>query len=327
MFVDVAVSNAGFGTLVVTASYGGDRAVQQRSVFAQPASTARTPSAWPAIRWPRSRTKTKQARLPALPAGTSYAVTVVAEGADGTIVAQGCVDGVAIESDAETPIEIAFQDQALKPKGEFVLSAGASTRSCRRARWRSCCAAPRKPRSSATRPDSRRRPTPRSLLCSTRSTRAAQRRLRRASRSADHAGRRDRRSLARRCRSTCARITRCRALLEIASRGPLAAAASMRDAEPGRSREPCASTASLVLGVDDRRGSRSARGGAGARKADKVVIDLDGQDQGHDRRALRTRRRTRSRSRACASTRSSARSRRTSCAAVASTAGTWGMAT
>jgi hypothetical protein len=122
-YVDVAVSNAGFGTLIVTASYGGDRAVEQRSVFAVAGVDCKDAERMAGDPMATFADKEKEARLPALPADTSYAVTVVAEGADGTVVARGCIDGVNIESDVETPIEIALEDQALKPKGEFVLSA------------------------------------------------------------------------------------------------------------------------------------------------------------------------------------------------------------
>jgi hypothetical protein len=122
-FVDVGVSNAGFGTLVVTASYGGDRMVQQRSVFAQAGVDCKDAARMSGDPMATFAGGDAQATLPALPAGTKYAVTVVAESGSGTVVAQGCVDGVTIESDMQTPVEIQFKDSALMSKGEFALTA------------------------------------------------------------------------------------------------------------------------------------------------------------------------------------------------------------
>ena len=121
--VDVAVSDAGFGTLVVTASYAGARMVTQRSVFAQADVDCEHAKRMPGDPMATFGATESTARLPALPAGTHYAVTAVAEGEPGTVVAHGCVDDVLVDRNAERPVVIAFEDAPLMHSGDFDLVA------------------------------------------------------------------------------------------------------------------------------------------------------------------------------------------------------------
>jgi hypothetical protein len=122
-FVDAAVSDAGFGTLAVTAAYAGSRSVEQRLVFAQANMTclqAASMSGDPSV---TLSDKMDLARFLALPATVKYAVTALAEGMNGTVVAKGCTDGANVDADAETAISVSFTDEPLVLSGQFMFEA------------------------------------------------------------------------------------------------------------------------------------------------------------------------------------------------------------
>jgi hypothetical protein len=123
LFADVVVSDAGFGTLLVTASYEGTRMVKQSSVFAQADTSCSDVQRMPDDPQAALSANETLARLSALPAGVRYAVTAVAENDSGKVLARGCVDGVAIQADTVTKTEIEFTDEPLMRAGVFAFSA------------------------------------------------------------------------------------------------------------------------------------------------------------------------------------------------------------
>jgi hypothetical protein len=122
-FTDVAVSNAGFGTLSANVAYKGKRAVMQRVVFVQADLSCQHAARMPGDPTVTLNDKNDVARFLALPAGTSYAVTAIAQGAGDTVLARGCSDGVAIDADSEAMIDLSFADEPLHLAGQFLLAA------------------------------------------------------------------------------------------------------------------------------------------------------------------------------------------------------------
>jgi len=123
--VDVAISNVGFGTLVVSAHYGGPRKVAERTVVARRGIDATCDAlAKDGIGDAMLRLANGQVEVQflALPAGT-YAVLGYARGEDGTVVAQGCIEGVLVRADASTQVAIAFSDEPISVDGELALHA------------------------------------------------------------------------------------------------------------------------------------------------------------------------------------------------------------
>ncbi|MDH5675225.1 MAG: hypothetical protein OEZ06_24100 [Myxococcales bacterium] len=124
LFVDVAVSNAGFGTLEVAAPYEGPRAVHERLVVVQAGADCAGAEAMDGdpMMVLGADGPDGTARFLALPADASYAVSVFAEGRDGTVLAQGCVDSVVVKADDAIAITVNLVDEALMPAGLFVLA-------------------------------------------------------------------------------------------------------------------------------------------------------------------------------------------------------------
>jgi hypothetical protein len=125
VYVDVASSDAGFGALVVDATYAGGRAVAQRMLTAQAdAKCGDDPiEGDPTL----TLTDADEATFQALPADTTYAVTGVATGADGTVLASSCVDGVEVEADRDVRTHVVWDDEPLRPVGTFELEADLDT--------------------------------------------------------------------------------------------------------------------------------------------------------------------------------------------------------
>lgn len=121
LYVDIRVSNAGFGTLLVDAPYEGSRSVQQRSVAAlammECAEAMRM--AGDPMTTLTPETGDAPAEFLALPAEVSYAVMASADGADGTVLARGCVDGVMLGADEQVRIAVPFEDEPLAPQGSY----------------------------------------------------------------------------------------------------------------------------------------------------------------------------------------------------------------
>lgn len=121
--VDVAVSDAGFGTLVVVAPYAGIRTVVRRVVFAQAnidCGEAERTVGDPMASFGEAD---ETASFLALPAGVTYAITAIGEGLDGSTVAQGCVDGVLVRVNREVEATIVWSNEPLLPLGRFALTA------------------------------------------------------------------------------------------------------------------------------------------------------------------------------------------------------------
>jgi hypothetical protein len=123
VFADVAVSNAGFGTLSVNVAYHGNRAVAQRVVFAQASTTCALAERMVGDPTVTLNDKNDSARFLALPAALPYAVSVMAESSDETVLAKGCVDGVIVDADTESTVDLSYTDEPLQPAGQFTLIA------------------------------------------------------------------------------------------------------------------------------------------------------------------------------------------------------------
>jgi len=121
--LDVAVSDAGFGTLVVTAAYQGTRLVVRRVVFAQADVGCGEAERMVGDPMATLGEADEAAKFLALPAGVTYAVTAIGEGENGSIVAQGCVDGVSVGASREVEATIVWSDEPLLPVGRFALTA------------------------------------------------------------------------------------------------------------------------------------------------------------------------------------------------------------
>jgi hypothetical protein len=121
--VDVAVSDSGFGTLVVSADYQGARMVMQRVVFAQAGTACADAEPMPGDPMVTLGPGEITAQFVALPAEVDYAIIARAEGRDGTVVAVGCSDAVVVARDDRITVEVAFEDEPLVPSGRFALQA------------------------------------------------------------------------------------------------------------------------------------------------------------------------------------------------------------
>ncbi len=125
-FVDVSVSDAGFGGLSVTASYEGARAEPARRVITVYAEVGCDPmGGFPASAVARQVTLEDDAETEVvfntLPSGLSYTVVGVVEGSTGAALATACADGVDVAPDAVTPVRLAFIDAALDPAGTYAI--------------------------------------------------------------------------------------------------------------------------------------------------------------------------------------------------------------
>jgi hypothetical protein len=123
LFVEVSVSNDGFGTLQVQAGYDGPRTVLQSSIFAQAGVNCADAARMPGDPMVTLGPDEDVARFVALPAEVSYAILAFAEGKDGTVVATGCTDAVEVPRDDQTTAIVHFEDKPLEPLGSFALRA------------------------------------------------------------------------------------------------------------------------------------------------------------------------------------------------------------
>jgi hypothetical protein len=122
-FVDVGVSNSGFGTLHVQADYSGARAVAQRVIFAQAGMDCRRAERMRGDPMVTIGPEEQSAQFIALPASVSYAILAFAESEDGTVVASGCSDAVVVERDDLVTASVAWGDAPLALSGRFRLQA------------------------------------------------------------------------------------------------------------------------------------------------------------------------------------------------------------
>lgn len=122
IFVDVAVSDTGFGTLVVGVGYSGDRTVSALVVdaFANKDCPAALEGDATADRTAILELDADDVPFFGLPAEISYAVLVRGVGADGrTTLAQGCADDVLVTVDSEARADVGLDDLDLLVEGGY----------------------------------------------------------------------------------------------------------------------------------------------------------------------------------------------------------------
>ncbi|MFK7988233.1 MAG: hypothetical protein AB8I08_19590 [Sandaracinaceae bacterium] len=122
MFVNVAVSTEGFGTLRAVTEYEGRRAEEATRVFRVYSETECDPEdGYPTFADRSVMIEADDEDVEArwsLPVGLSY--TVVAElRMNDIVVADGCVDDISLTADAETEATVTLLDQALRPDGRY----------------------------------------------------------------------------------------------------------------------------------------------------------------------------------------------------------------
>lgn len=125
-YVDVAVGAEGFGRLSITVEGGDERTIARRTVRLHQGAVASTEpvrcaDALGRADADRTRTvgETGVVELTALPAGQLFTVVARAENARGTVVAEGCVEGVRVEMDREIRRTITLVARQLGVEGEY----------------------------------------------------------------------------------------------------------------------------------------------------------------------------------------------------------------
>ena len=121
--VDVAISDAGFGNLAVRADYFGVRTVIERVVSIKAGATCKELANGAGDATMRLGPDQDVVQFLALPAGISYAVLGTAEGADSTVVANGCTEGVVVVPDGSVTVAVTFSDEPINVGGELALQA------------------------------------------------------------------------------------------------------------------------------------------------------------------------------------------------------------
>lgn len=125
-WVNVSVSDAGFGGLEIDATYDGARSEYARRVITVYSEIDCDPvGVYPASAIAR-QTALEDASEPGvtymtLPAGLTYTVVGVVEGAGGAALATACVDGLEVTADAVRPVHLRFDDAALAPQGGYAV--------------------------------------------------------------------------------------------------------------------------------------------------------------------------------------------------------------
>jgi hypothetical protein len=118
LYLDVAVSDQGFGSVLVMANYVGSRFVERRTVVAQADVGCEEAARRPGDPM-QTLTEFGPARFVALPAERSYAISVFAEGPGALPMARGCTDGVFVKADREVSVTVTFTDEPLSLDGRF----------------------------------------------------------------------------------------------------------------------------------------------------------------------------------------------------------------
>lgn len=121
-FLQVAVGNEGFGGLVVTTRYEGERAYARRvlNVYADvacddPDGFPRSPARTQVLDDPA----TASATFLTLAADLTYTVVARAEGPTGAPLATACLDGVRLTRDERTEVPLTLVDLSLVPEGGY----------------------------------------------------------------------------------------------------------------------------------------------------------------------------------------------------------------
>ncbi|MEM9072627.1 MAG: hypothetical protein AAGE52_29235 [Myxococcota bacterium] len=121
VFLDVAVSDEGFGQLAAEVSHDGTREVAALGVAVFAGLTC-DDEATRTERGDRFRLQTEEdeaVTFLGLPAGLEYAVAARGEGPEGDLLAWGCVDGVAIEAELAQEVEVVALDLAQQIEGSY----------------------------------------------------------------------------------------------------------------------------------------------------------------------------------------------------------------
>lgn len=125
-WVNVSVSDAGFGGLDIEAVYDGARTEYARRVITVYSETPCDPTgSYPASAIARQVALEDASEagvsFTTLPAGLTYTVVGVVEGAGGTALATACVDGLEVAPDELRPVFLRFDDADLAPQGGYSL--------------------------------------------------------------------------------------------------------------------------------------------------------------------------------------------------------------
>lgn len=120
-YLDVSVSDRGFGALHVQVRHDGTRRLSDQVVEVFADRTCREDSLTPGTgdRVMRMGLDRDEAWFRGLPAGIDYAIVGRGEGPTGQALASGCVDGVVVVADRETDATVVITDLELVPEGQF----------------------------------------------------------------------------------------------------------------------------------------------------------------------------------------------------------------
>ncbi len=120
-YVDVAVSDSGFGSLRAKLHYDGSRTLATRTValFADTHCTDPRVQGAGSDRYGRLPDEAEDHLFVGLPAGGTYAVVGRGEGPDGAVLAYACVDGVHVTQGAEAEADLDLSDVALVTDGDY----------------------------------------------------------------------------------------------------------------------------------------------------------------------------------------------------------------
>ena len=122
VFIEVSISDSGFGELSVTPSYEGSRVLDQfsASLFVDSRCSDDPEMMEAGDRTAmRSAADTEPLHFAALAAGVPYSIVVRGHGPQGTVLVWGCVDAVQFNADEQREIEVLIQDLALESKGSY----------------------------------------------------------------------------------------------------------------------------------------------------------------------------------------------------------------
>ncbi len=122
IFRPVAVSVGGFGALVVTPSYGGDRALGSFVLtlyFESSCIDTRVVEDQAGDRAIALSPGKSDGTFELLPASSTYAVVVRAVNASGTAFARACADGITVPMDGSTPLALEALDLAYLSEGNY----------------------------------------------------------------------------------------------------------------------------------------------------------------------------------------------------------------
>ncbi|MBX3275419.1 MAG: hypothetical protein KF729_34450 [Sandaracinaceae bacterium] len=125
-WIDVSVSDAGFGGLAVDARYEGARTDEARRMVTVYAGVACDPAgSYPASAIARQAGiepgAAPEVTFQTLPAGLAYTVVGEVLGATGTRLASACKDAIEVVANETTAVTLRWEDAALAPSGEYAV--------------------------------------------------------------------------------------------------------------------------------------------------------------------------------------------------------------